>query len=79
MEYPADEILCVYCGNVDPYTLGFLRPRGYDSLRIDICKRCKHYLKVIDWESLKDKIPPGFEDYLTLALDAKAIEEGYTR
>jgi FdhE protein len=71
-EYLSDRFLCVHCSNKDPYTLSFLIDQTQPVLQIDFCTKCKHYLKVIDEAKLKEPIPKGLEDILTLDLDVLA-------
>lgn len=68
-QYLADMFLCVNCGNTNPYTLGYLKPKDQPWFRVDFCEKCKHYIKVIDGNRLKRKIPLGLEDILTQSLD----------
>lgn len=77
-QYLADMFLCVNCGNTDPYTLGYLKPKDQPWFRVDFCEKCKHYIKVIDGDRLEMKIPRGLEDILTQSLDRmirKALTE----
>jgi len=71
-EYLSDRFLCVYCGNKDPYTLKYLSVDAQPAFQIDFCTKCKHYIKVIDEAKLKEAIPRGLEDILTLNLDLVA-------
>jgi len=71
-EYLSDSFLCVYCGNKDPYTLKYLSVEAQSAFQIDFCTKCKHYIKVIDEAKLKEVIPRGLEDILTLNLDLVA-------
>jgi len=71
-EYLSDRFLCVHCGNKDPYTLKYLIDQTQPAFQIDFCTKCKHYIKVIDEAKLKEPIPRGLEDILTLDLDFSA-------
>lgn len=68
-EYLSDRLLCVHCGNKDPYTLKYLNIEEKPAFQIDFCDKCKHYIKVVDEAKLKETIPKGLEDILTLKLD----------
>ncbi len=77
-QYLSDMFLCVNCGNTDPNTLGYLKPKDQPWFRIDFCEKCKHYIKVIDGDRLEIEIPRGLEDILTQSLDKmirKALAE----
>ncbi len=76
-QYLTDMFLCVNCGNTDPYTLGYLKPKDQPWFRVDFCEKCKHYIKVIDGDRLKREIPRGLEDILTQNLD-KLIRKAST-
>lgn len=78
-EYLTDIFLCVNCGNVNPANLKFLAPEGHPEFRIDFCEKCKHYLKVIDGDKLRNSIPKGLEDILTIDLDLIAKNAGLLR
>lgn len=71
-EYLSDRFLCVHCGNKDPYTLKYLSVEAQSAFQIDFCTKCKHYIKMIDEAKLKEAIPRGLEDILTLNLDLVA-------
>jgi len=78
-EYLYDNFTCVHCNNKDPYSLKFLTIDGKPEFQIDFCVKCKHYIKVIDEKQLKDTIPSGLEDIMTLDLDLVAKGEGLVR
>jgi FdhE protein len=78
-EYLSDSFLCVHCGNRDPYTLKFLNIAELPAFQIDFCTKCKHYVKVIDETGLKENIPSGLEDVLTLHVDLIAKKVGLVR
>ena len=78
-EYASDTFLCVHCGNKDPYTLKFLTIAELPAFQIDFCTKCKHYIKVIDGTRLKEEVPKGFEDVLTLDLDLIAKRNDLVR
>lgn len=68
-EYLSDRFLCVHCDNKDPYTLKYLIHEAQPAFQIDFCTKCKHYIKVMDEVKLKEPIPRGLEDIITLNLD----------
>ena len=78
-EYLYDNFTCVHCNNKDPYSLKFLTIDGKPEFQIDFCEKCKHYIKVIDEKPLRDTIPNGLEDIMTLDLDLVAKGEGLVR
>jgi len=78
-EYLSDRFLCVHCGNKDPYSLKHLIIDGQPAYEIDYCTSCNHYIKVIDEANLKEDIPKGLEDILTLDLDLVAKKADLVR
>ena len=78
-EYLADNFFCVHCGNKDPYTLNYIEVEANPAFQIDFCTKCKHYIKVIKEANLKEPIPKGLEDILTLNLDFLAKGAGLVR
>ncbi len=71
---------CPFCENEDHEKLRYLytekEGRAY---RVDICEKCKRYIKTIDIQQLGEEVIPLIEDISTLHLDIIAQNEGYTR
>ncbi len=78
-EYLSDNFFCVHCGNKDPYTLKYIDVQTKPAFKIDFCTKCKHYIKVVEETKLKEPIPKGLEDILTLNLDFLAKDAGLVR
>lgn len=78
-EYLSDRFLCVHCGNKDPYTLKYLSIKAQPAFQIDFCAKCRHYIKVIDEAKMKETIPKGLEDILTLNIDFLAKDADLVR
>ncbi len=70
---------CAYCGNSDPETLEYFTAEGETSHRVDVCRKCSCYLKVIDNRTDIAELPMDIEDVSTLHLDLLAQKEGFTR
>lgn len=71
---------CHRCGNEDHSTLGLLYPEGRgDKERIEVCDRCKGYLKVITSFSPTPPEMLPVEDLATAFLDPIARNRGYGR
>jgi FdhE protein len=47
--------------------------------RIDVCEKCRRYIKTIDTNELGEEVIPVIEDAGTLFLDVLAQNEGYTK
>lgn len=83
-EWPIKRDRCAYCGNEDLEEHFYLLPESKNDsyVRIDICDKCKRYIKTIDERVLDEKGKKCFplvEDIATPHLDVKAAEEGYTK
>lgn len=71
---------CSYCGNDDHHTLSLLYPDPWDGkMWVEVCDKCKGYLKVIFsfTPTPADRLP--IEDLATLHLDYIAQAHGYKR
>ncbi len=72
-------LLCPFCGNENPSSLGFLHggePAG--RARIEVCDGCGEYLKVVTAFEAGAPDEVVVEDLATLPLDFAAREQGYT-
>lgn len=71
---------CVYCGNTDHRTQGYLAPEAErEARRAVTCDACQGYLKTV---TSFGPIPPdelALHDLTTVELDVAAIERGYGR
>ncbi|MBI5166402.1 MAG: formate dehydrogenase accessory protein FdhE [candidate division NC10 bacterium] len=87
-------LLCSFCGNVwfykrlkcpicesgDPEALKYFYIEGEETAcRIDICERCRGYIKTVDSRKISGEVVPFIEDLGSLHLDIIAIKEGYTK
>lgn len=79
-DWPFRRLQCMYCGNEDHATLGYLYPESQiQELRVEVCEKCKGYLKVITtFSPIQPEMLP-VEDLATLHLDYIAQERGYVR
>lgn len=77
-EWKVDRVSCCVCGNKDAGSLQYFHAEGDAARRIDLCDKCRHYIKTIDCRSLEES-DPSLEDLATLHLDVLATQKGYTR
>jgi formate dehydrogenase accessory protein FdhE len=77
-------IMCPFCGNEDHNTLRYFFAEGDSSLeenpfRVDVCDKCKKYIKTIDERKMPDNEFPDFflEHINTVYLDILAQKDGY--
>ncbi|MCX7816731.1 MAG: formate dehydrogenase accessory protein FdhE [Syntrophales bacterium] len=74
-QYP--RIKCPFCGNEEQQTLAYFTVEDDDRYRVDVCNKCKRYIKIIDFRESKAEVNLEVEDITTLHLDLLANEEGY--
>ncbi len=79
-EWRFKRMQCPFCGNEDrkkhKYFFIEKEDKGY---RVDVCEKCKKYIKTIDTRELFDDVVLFVEDIGTLHLDILAQKEGYER
>ena len=71
---------CPFCRNRDQKKLGFLAvesPGLAPGYRVDVCEKCKRYVKTVDRRTLKKPITLELAEVLTPELDEAAMERGY--
>jgi FdhE protein len=73
-----ERLLCTFCKNQEQNSLHYLAVEGEDSCRIDLCEKCRHYIKTIDLRKTEG-CDPSIEDLATLHLDILASQRGYER
>ncbi|MEW6171697.1 MAG: formate dehydrogenase accessory protein FdhE [Bacillota bacterium] len=70
-------VVCPFCGNMAIEELNFYAVQG-DPHRIDVCHRCKGYVKTIDMRGIQDTNPSLFwEDIKTVPLDMTIMQLGF--
>ncbi len=72
-------LTCIHCGNTDHETLAYFTAEGETGCRVDICRKCSGYLKVVDSRERGEDLPLEIEDVATLHLDLLAAKEGFSR
>lgn len=70
---------CSYCGNAETDSLEYFTAEGEIGYRVDICRKCSSYLKVIDSRELGEDLPMDVEDLNTMHLDLMAQKEGFAK
>ena len=77
-QWRIDRISCPFCNNQEQGSLQYFYGEGEDAYRIDLCDRCRQYIKTIDYRNLEES-DPVLEDLATLHLDILANQKGYKR
>ena len=67
---------CPSCGNTDYNTQGYFEAEGLDGVRVNFCRECNRYFKIVDTR-IRPPEDPETEDALTLELDDLAVKEGF--
>ena len=77
-QWRIDRLFCAVCGNKEQGALKYFYGEGEEACRIDLCDKCHHYIKTIDYRNLEAS-DPSLEDLATLHLDVLAVQKGYKR
>ena len=78
-EWRTRRLSCAFCGNTDQESLKYLYAEEEKGYRIDVCDKCKKYIKTVDSREITREVILPVEDIATLHLDIIAEEEGYKR
>jgi len=85
MKWQFKRLKCPWCLNEDFKKLGFLTIEESNAWRIDVCEKCKGYIRTMDERRNGVKLPePELEEVMILDaktryLDSIAIEKGYEK
>ncbi len=79
-EWRFPRLMCPFCGNKDPKGLRYFHTeKEGKASRVDVCEKCKGYIKTVDTRESQEEFMPLVEDMGTLHLDILALKEGYRR
>jgi FdhE protein len=70
-------IKCPFCGNEEQQSLAYFAVEGEERYHVDVCNKCRRYIKTIELSQAAGEINLDVEDIATLHLDMLAYEEGY--
>ena len=76
--WPAARMTCLSCGNRSRDSLEYFYSETEPEYRVYLCKDCGHYLKVVDTRQLTRGFLAPLEQVVSLHLDIKAAENGYS-
>ena len=78
-EWAYRRLMCPFCGNDDHNNLRYFFTEENSPYRVDVCDKCKKYIKGIDERKLPEdtEIDLSFENISTLYLDILAQKDGY--
>lgn len=77
--WEAVRLCCSYCGNKDRTSLEYFTADGETGYRVDVCRKCNSYLKVVDSREVGAGLPMDVEDLNTMHLDLLAQNEGFSK
>ncbi|HQM46954.1 MAG TPA: formate dehydrogenase accessory protein FdhE, partial [Smithellaceae bacterium] len=66
-----------FCGNEEQHSLAYFAVEGEESHRVDVCNKCRRYIKIVELPKSSDEVNMDVEDIATLHLDMLAYDEGY--
>ena len=79
VQWPFRRIACPYCGNQDHTSLHYFLADDDSAYRIDVCGKCKQYVKTVDTRKLDGAMVSPVDAVATLHLDIAAREKGFRR
>ena len=78
-QWTIPRLQCSSCGNTESDSLAYFTAEGEAGYRVDICRKCSSYLKVVDSRELGGDLPMDVEDLNTMHLDLLAQKEGFAK
>ena len=69
---------CPFCGHQEQKAKEYFTAGDERGYRVDLCRACNCYLKVVDGREVGQGLPMDIEDVTTLYLDILAQQEGFT-
>ena len=76
-EWLYKRVTCPFCENDNQDSLRYFFIEDDKSHRVDVCDKCKRYIKTVDPRETYRGLNPYVEHLSTLALDIVAEKEGY--
>ncbi len=70
-------IKCPFCGNDEQHSLAYFAVEGEERHRVDVCNKCRRYIKIVELPKSSEELNLDVEDIATLHLDMIAYDEGY--
>lgn len=78
-DWRTERLRCPFCGERDHERLSSPVSQGLERQTVDVCDRCRHYLKAFAAQTPIRPEHVFLQDLATLALDVAALERGYRR
>lgn len=75
--WPTKRVCCSFCENTDHETLHYFEIEGEEEYRIDVCDKCKMYIKTVDIRKISRPVYLPLESVSTPYINIKFTEMGY--
>jgi FdhE protein len=76
-KWESKRLYCPFCENSDHETLHYFDIEGEEEYRVDVCDKCKKYIKTVDIKKITRAVYPALENQSTPYIDLKFEEMGY--
>jgi FdhE protein len=76
--WPVKRVFCPFCNTTDSKILNYFFSENEKEYRVYTCENCKKYIKTIDTKNSERSIYPPLEHVVTMHLDMKANEMGFS-
>lgn len=78
-KWASKRIYCPFCENTDHKSLRYFGIENEEEYRVDVCDKCKKYIKTIDIKKTTRTIYPQLEYLCTPHIDIKIEEKGFKK
>ena len=78
-QWPVRRVACPHCGNAEDGKREYFYDSAEKEYRVDVCNKCRRYMKTIDLRQLNRPLYPPLEQVATMHLDMLAQEKGFTK
>jgi len=76
-KWSSKRIYCPFCGNTDHGSLQYHEIENEEEYRVDLCDKCKKYIKTVDIKKTSRVIYPPLERHSTHYIDVKFAGMGF--
>ena len=76
--WPVKRIACLFCSRRERASVEYLYSDDEPEYRVNLCRACKRYLKVVDTRKMDRGFYPPLEQVASLHLDMLAAQKGYS-
>lgn len=78
-KWPGERMMCPFCENRNHKDLQYFYAEGNEVHRVDVCNKCKQYIKTVDTRKLDYEPDLNLEDITTIHLDILTSQKGFKR